>query len=162
MPRRHGSARRTRLPVKANRQPSEEDPGAERSGSRERCHRAGSSRVQASGRGPAKIVRQELRGVDEHLRSVCDDCAEEGFLALAPDLYRGGAATQPSEAEQKMVALSMEQAEKGMRGAVEPLSAHEAFSAGGVAAVGFCLVGDWRSGRRPRPPWCVSRSATTA
>ena len=35
--------------------------------------------------------------------------AAEGFYALAPDLYRGDTTTQPSEAEQKMMALSMDQ-----------------------------------------------------
>jgi carboxymethylenebutenolidase len=77
----------------------------------------------------------------DHIRSVCDRFAVEGFLALAPDLYRGDTTTQPSEAEQKMIALSMPRAQKDMRGAVDYLTAHEAFDGPGVGAVGFCLGG---------------------
>src|SRR5450759_587476 len=62
--------------------------------------------VPAGERGPATIVLQEWWGLDEHIRSVCDRFAAEGFFALAPDLYRGDSTTQPSEAEQKMMALS--------------------------------------------------------
>src|SRR5664279_5422996 len=71
----------------------------------------------AAQRGPATIVMQEWWGLDEHIRSVCDRLATEGFFALAPDLFRGETTTQPSEAEQKMMALSMDQAEQDMCGA---------------------------------------------
>jgi len=90
---------------------------------------------------PATVVLQEWWGVDDHIRSVCDRFAAEGFLALAPDLYRGDVTTEPSEAEQKMMALSMDQAEKDMRGAVGYLADHEGFRGPGVGAVGFCLGG---------------------
>jgi carboxymethylenebutenolidase len=91
--------------------------------------------------GPAIIVLQEWWGVDEHIRSVCDRFAAEGFFALAPDLYRGETTAQPSEAEQKMMALSMDQAEKDMCGAAEYLRGMPGVSGPGVGAVGFCLGG---------------------
>jgi carboxymethylenebutenolidase len=95
----------------------------------------------ASGSGPATIVLQEWWGVDEHIRSICDRFAAEGFFALAPDLYRGETTAQPSEAEQKMIALSMEQAEKDMCGAAEYLRGLEGVQGDGVGSVGFCLGG---------------------
>ena len=73
--------------------------------------------VPAGEQGPATIVLQEWWGLDEHIRSICDRLAADGFFALAPDLYRGETTAQPSEAEQKMMALSMEQVEKDMCGA---------------------------------------------
>ncbi len=91
--------------------------------------------------GPAIIVLQEWWGVDEHIRSVCDRFAAEGFFALAPDLYRGETTAQPSEAEQKMMALSMDQAEKDMCGAAEYLRGLGGVSGPGVGSVGFCLGG---------------------
>lgn len=97
--------------------------------------------VPAGERGPATIVLQEWWGVDEHIRSICDRFAAEGFFALAPDLYRGETATQPSEAEQKMIALSMEQAEKDMCGAADYLGSQPGVEGNGVASVGFCLGG---------------------
>jgi len=97
--------------------------------------------VPAGERGPATIVMQEWWGVDEHIRSVCDRFAAEGFFALAPDLFRGETTTQPSEAEQKMMALSMDQVEQDMCGAAELLTAQAGFEGSGVGSVGFCLGG---------------------
>ncbi|MGH3991855.1 MAG: dienelactone hydrolase family protein [Pseudonocardiaceae bacterium] len=97
--------------------------------------------VPESGNGPGVVVLQEWWGVDEHIRDVCDRFAKEGFFALAPDLYRGETTDQPDEAQQKMMALSMDEAEKDMRGAVDFLAEHEGVEGPGVGAVGFCLGG---------------------
>jgi carboxymethylenebutenolidase len=97
--------------------------------------------VPESGGGPATIVMQEWWGVDEHIRSICDRFAESGFLALAPDLYRGETTDQPSEAQQKMMALSMERVEKDMCGAADHLQAQDGVEGRGVGSVGFCLGG---------------------
>ena len=97
--------------------------------------------VPAGEKGPATIVLQEWWGLDEHIRSICDRFAAEGFFALAPDLYRGETAAQPSEAEQKMMALSMDQAEKDMCGAADFLASQPGVEGKGVGSVGFCLGG---------------------
>jgi carboxymethylenebutenolidase len=97
--------------------------------------------VPAGEHGPAVIVLQEWWGLDEHIRSVCDRFAAEGFYALAPDLYRGETTAQPSEAEQKMMAMSMDQVEKDMCGAADYLAAQPGVEGPGVGAVGFCLGG---------------------
>jgi carboxymethylenebutenolidase len=36
---------------------------------------------------PAIVVLQELFGVNADIRKHCDELAEQGYLALAPDLY---------------------------------------------------------------------------
>jgi carboxymethylenebutenolidase len=92
-------------------------------------------------RGPAVIVLQEWWGLDEHVRSICNRLAAAGFFALAPDLYRGETTTQPSEAEQKMMALSMETVEQDMCGAAAFLASQPGVEGDGVASVGFCLGG---------------------
>ena len=97
--------------------------------------------VPESGSGPGVIVLQEWWGVDDSVRRYCDRFAEEGFLALAPDLYRGETTEQPDEAQQKMMAMNMEQAVKDMSGAVDHLAQHEGFQGDGVGSVGFCLGG---------------------
>jgi carboxymethylenebutenolidase len=94
-----------------------------------------------SGTGPATIVLQEWWGVDEHIRSICDRFAAEGFFALAPDLYRGETTEQPSQAEQKMMAMSMDRAEQDMCGAAEYLRTLDGVQGEGVGSVGFCLGG---------------------
>jgi carboxymethylenebutenolidase len=97
--------------------------------------------VPAGERGPATIVLQEWWGLDDHIRSICDRLANEGFFALAPDLYRGETTTQPSEAEQKMMALSMDRTEKDMCGAADYLLSQPGVEGDGVASLGFCLGG---------------------
>jgi carboxymethylenebutenolidase len=97
--------------------------------------------VPAGEHGPGVIVLQEWWGVDEHIRSLCDRLAAEGFYALAPDLYKGETTTQPSEAQQKMMALSMGEVEQEMCGAADYLAAQPGFEGPGVGAVGFCLGG---------------------
>lgn len=97
--------------------------------------------VPAGEQGPAVTVLQEWWGLEEHIRSVCERLAAEGFYALAPDLYDGETTTQPSEAEQKLMALSMDRAEPQMCGAAEYLSKQPGFEGNGVGALGFCLGG---------------------
>jgi carboxymethylenebutenolidase len=36
---------------------------------------------------PAIVVLQELFGVNADIRKTCDELAEQGFLAIAPDLF---------------------------------------------------------------------------
>jgi carboxymethylenebutenolidase len=91
--------------------------------------------------GLATIVLQEWWGMDDSVRSICDRFAAEGFFALAPDLYRGETTTQPSEAEQQMMAMSMDQVEQDMCGAADYLRGLPGVQGRGVGSVGFCLGG---------------------
>ena len=54
--------------------------------------------LPASGRGPGVIVIQEWWGLVDQIRDVCDRFAREGFVALAPDLYRGESTSDPDAA----------------------------------------------------------------
>lgn len=108
--------------------------------------------AEPEGEGPGVVVLQEWWGVDAHIRKICDRFAEEGFVALAPDLYHGETTEQPDEAEQKMMALNMDEAEKEMRGAVDLVAAHPKCD-GNVGAVGFCLGGGlsvWTAAANPK------------
>lgn len=91
--------------------------------------------------GPATIVLQEWWGLDDHIRSICDRFADEGFFALAPDLYGGKTAEQPDEAQQLMMAMSMSEVELEMCGAAKHLRSLAGYSGVGVGSVGFCLGG---------------------
>ena len=112
-----------------------------------------------SGSGPATVVLQEWWGLDSHIRDICDRFAAGGFFALAPDLFRGETTEQPDEAEQKMMAMSMDQAEKDMRGAVDYLAGHDGVEGDGVGSVGFCLGGGlsvWAASVNPKVDAVVS------
>jgi carboxymethylenebutenolidase len=92
-----------------------------------------------SGTGVPLVVIQEWWGLVPHITDVCDRFAAEGFLALAPDLYRGESTTEPDEAGKLMMALNMAQAAKDLSGAVDEVSVRS----GGdfVGITGFCMGG---------------------
>jgi carboxymethylenebutenolidase len=93
----------------------------------------------ASGSGIPLVVIQEWWGLVPHIMDVCDRFAAEGFVALAPDLYRGETTTEPDEAGKLMMAMNLDQAAKDMGGAVDEVS----LLAGGdrVGVTGFCMGG---------------------
>jgi carboxymethylenebutenolidase len=97
--------------------------------------------LPARGRGPGVVVLQEWWGLVDHIREVCDRLAREGFVALAPDLYRGESTSDPSVAGRLMMDLAVPRAARDLEAAVTALVNHEAVNGGKVAALGFCMGG---------------------
>ena len=95
----------------------------------------------ASGRGPGVIVIQEWWGLVAHIKAVADRFASAGFVALAPDLYRGEFAKGPDEAGRLMMALDIERAVRDLDGAIRYLLARPGVVPKKVGAVGFCMGG---------------------
>lgn len=94
----------------------------------------------ASGSGPGVVVVQEWWGLVPHIKDLCDRLANEGYVALAPDLYHGQLATDPGEALKLMGGLNLEQAGKDLTGAIAALKQQGA-SGQKVGTVGFCMGG---------------------
>jgi carboxymethylenebutenolidase len=108
--------------------------------------------VPASGSGPGVVVIQEWWGLNDQIKEVCDRYAGEGFVGLAPDLYRGKITDEPDEAAKLMMALNIEQAAKDMAGAVDFLTAHDLVTSKGVGVTGYCMGGGlalWLATLRP-------------
>ncbi len=97
--------------------------------------------VPAAGRGPGVVVIQEWWGLVDHVRDVCERLAREGFVALAPDLYRGEVTTDPGEAQRLMMDLDMPRAEGDLEQAIEALLNHDAVEGARVGCIGFCMGG---------------------
>ena len=106
----------------------------------------------ASGSGPGIIVIQEWWGLVPHIKDVANRFAKEGFVALAPDLYHGKAASEPDEAGKFMMALSMAQAAKDLSGAVD-----EVASAAARPRTSAWSASAWAAGSR----WCSRASGPT-
>ncbi|MDP4690298.1 MAG: dienelactone hydrolase family protein [Candidatus Nanopelagicales bacterium] len=92
-------------------------------------------------RAPGVIVIQEWWGLVPHIRTVCDRLAEEGFVALAPDLYRGAATTEPDEAHKLMMGLKVAQSASDLAAAADYLVRSGCLPADRVGAMGFCMGG---------------------
>src|SRR2546422_5401308 len=121
--------------------------------------------LPASGYGPGIVVLQEIFGVNEYMRTVCDWYAAHGFVAICPDLFwrqePGIQLTDRSEAEwQKAFALYQGldevKAVEDSAAAVEFLRTHPTGN-GRVGAVGFCLGGNlaWLLAVRFKPDCAV-------
>src|SRR6476660_3868801 len=93
------------------------------------------------GMGPGLIVIQEWWGLVDHIKDLCERFAEQGFVALAPDLYHGESAMSPDEAGKMMMALRIDEAEKDISGAIQYLLQHKAVTSKKVGIVGFCMGG---------------------
>ena len=96
-----------------------------------------------SGKGPGLLVVQEWWGLVPQIKRVCDRLAEEGFVALAPDLYHGEIAehTEMDKANELMQSLPPDRAARDMAGAIDYLLGHEAIEGHRVGVIGFCMGG---------------------
>jgi carboxymethylenebutenolidase len=94
-----------------------------------------------SGSGPGVVVIQEWWGLTSHVADVTNRLAQEGFVALAPDLYGGSTTHDSEEAGRLMGELPVQDAARDLAGAVDFLLAHDAVTSSTVGAVGFCMGG---------------------
>src|SRR5436309_3451439 len=96
-----------------------------------------------SGSGPGVVVIQEWWGLNPGIKEMTDRLAAAGFVALAPDLYRGELAghDEMGKAAQLMQALPPDRAARDMSGAVDYLADHAAVIGKGIGVVGFCMGG---------------------
>lgn len=92
------------------------------------------------GRSGAVLVFHEWWGLNDHMRSILDRLAAEGFVALGLDLYDGKTTKDAGEAQKLMEGLDWGAAMDRAKGAVAFLAAH-ARSNAKVGALGFCMGG---------------------
>jgi carboxymethylenebutenolidase len=94
-----------------------------------------------TGRGPGVLVLHEAFGLVDWVRGVCDRLARAGFVALAPDLYRGQSADSIEGATRLALGLTAEGARRDLSAAVTALFSDHAVDGARVGAVGFCMGG---------------------
>jgi carboxymethylenebutenolidase len=89
---------------------------------------------------PAVIVVHEYWGLTPQVERTAQRFADEGFAALAVDLYDGVVTKDPAEAMRLMMALDRPRSLDNVRAAVGFLTNHPRCS-GRIAITGFCLGG---------------------
>ncbi len=87
----------------------------------------------------AVMVIQEWWGLNEHVRDIAGRYAKEGFIAIAPDLYRGHVATNSDDASKMMHDLALEDGIETIRNSVA--KAKEQYEIEGLGITGFCMGG---------------------
>lgn len=99
--------------------------------------------IPNTGSGPGVVVIQEWWGLNDQIRRTADRFAQEGFVALAPDLYHGELAghDEMDKAGHLMSTMPPDRAAKDMCGAVDYLLSRSETSGDAVGVVGFCMGG---------------------
>lgn len=95
------------------------------------------------GSGPAVIVIHEWWGLNEHTRDIARRWADAGFVALAPDLYRGVVTADPAEASTLMHGLTSEAGIATLDAAVEALAGTPGVDPGRIGVTGYCMGGSF-------------------
>ena len=99
------------------------------------------ARPEGTGPWPALIVLQEWWGLNEHIMDVARRFALEGYVVLAPDLYKGQVATEPNEARKLVMELDMAAAVEEIQSGIDYLLAQETVAGEQVGVTGFCMGG---------------------
>lgn len=97
----------------------------------------------SAGRHPALIVVHEWWGLDAWIRQNADRFAKEGYVALAPDLYRGKVATTPDEAHELMRGVPEDRAMADLKGAFNYLAARKDVDPKRIGIIGWCMGGGY-------------------
>lgn len=85
------------------------------------------------------VLIQEWWGLNENIKDIAGRYAAENFIAIAPDLYRGKLAKNPSEAGEMMRALKTEDGIDTINNAAA--KAKETYNLNKLGITGFCMGG---------------------
>ena len=92
------------------------------------------------GQHPGVILIMEAGGVNEYVQDNTRRLADEGFVVLAPDLYRGKVASSWEEMRPLMEGLDQEQGLSDIDACIEYLRGQDVTS-NHFGVVGFCMGG---------------------
>jgi len=87
----------------------------------------------------AVIVIQEYWGLNGHIKDIANRYADEGFTAIAPDLYYGRVAADSDEASRMMNELKIEDGLDIIKNAID--AAALAFDISHFGITGYCMGG---------------------
>lgn len=91
---------------------------------------------------PTVLLIHEWWGLNDQIKAVAAELAEQGYVALAVDLYGGQVATDAPGAKALMSAVDKDKATETLVGWVNFLKNHER-SSGKVGTMGWCFGGGW-------------------
>jgi carboxymethylenebutenolidase len=95
------------------------------------------------GNHPAVIVIQEWWGLNDWVKEQADRFAAKGYVALAPDLYRGKVASDAMAAHELMRGLAHDRAMADLKAAYNHLATRKDVDASRIGVIGWCMGGGY-------------------
>jgi carboxymethylenebutenolidase len=94
-----------------------------------------------SGPFPAVVVIHHGAGVDEFTRTMCDRLAEEGYAAVAPDLFHRISEEMLADGSRRIQHLSDPDIVADVNATVDFLRSNRAINGDRIGVTGFCMGG---------------------
>jgi len=95
---------------------------------------------------PVVLVIHEIFGLTDWVRSLCDQLAENGVIAIAPDLLSGQTYEDIDGARKAISALPKEQVKADLNATSDYALTKIPAANGSLAVCGFCWGGGWAFG----------------
>ncbi len=92
---------------------------------------------------PALIVIHEWWGLNDWVKEQAGKLAEQGYVALAVDLYRGKVADNPDLAHELMRGLAGDRATRDLRAAYDFLASQANVKKDRIGSIGWCMGGGY-------------------
>ena len=92
---------------------------------------------------PVVLVVSEIFGLTDWVRSLCDELAENGVIAIAPDLHGGQKFEDLDGARKATSALQKDQVQRDLDATADYALTKIPASNGTLAVCGFCWGGGW-------------------
>jgi carboxymethylenebutenolidase len=99
------------------------------------------ARPMSKAMAPGLLLIHEWWGLNDWVKAQADRYAEQGYVVLAVDLYRGEVAKDPGHAHELMRGLSDERALADMRAAFNYLADQPATKGQPIGVMGWCMGG---------------------
>jgi carboxymethylenebutenolidase len=113
-------------------------------------YKSGDETVQAvlytpAGKGPfpALIVIHEWWGLNDWVKDEASKLSDQGYVALAIDLYRGKVATTPEIAHEIMRGVPEDRAKRDLHAAFEFLASQPNVKKDRIGSIGWCMGGGY-------------------
>jgi carboxymethylenebutenolidase len=96
---------------------------------------------ESVGKHPALVVIHEWWGLNDWVKEQTRKLAEQGYVALAVDLYRGQVAYDPSLAHELMRGMPQDRAIRDLKAAVDYLASRQEVNKEKIGSIGWCMGG---------------------
>jgi carboxymethylenebutenolidase len=89
------------------------------------------------------VVVHEWWGLNDWVKEQAQKFADQGYVTLAIDLYRGKVATSPDEAHELMRGLPEDRTARDLKAAVAYLKTQKNVDAARIGSIGWCMGGGY-------------------